>query len=98
MNMTYRSNLLIYLQRAVLANITQNMRAVLCKYVNSKIEINFILNTIASNDDIECMGDVETQLYADFDDVKVIVSHEHIEKPGAIKANEDFVFAYKAKE
>lgn len=64
--MTEREQVLLSLQRALLGAITPNVRSVSCNLSANVIAILVIFEAAPSNDDLERMSVVETEVLADF--------------------------------
>jgi hypothetical protein len=85
------------LQRALLGNVTPNIRAVLAELVDKKIRIIFYFEGGIGDEDEELVSVVETEVMADFDeDFNVEAIIRQLDSPDPIKnANGCLVYLRK---
>lgn len=86
------------LQRALLGNVTPNIRAVLAESVDKRISMLFYFDGEVSDEDEDLVSVVETEVMADFDEnfnVEAII--HRLDSPGPIK-NANGCLVYLRKE
>jgi len=84
------------MQRALLGEITLNLRAVTITYEDNRIHFYCVYDGVASEEERENMSCVETELIADFPE-SVTISHEirEVNKDQPIQVPGIWVFARK---
>ncbi|WP_368540820.1 hypothetical protein [Enterobacter soli] len=96
------SDLSVYLrlslQRALLGNVTPNIRAVIAELTGKSISILFYFEGEVDDDDEELASVIETEIIADFDDdFTVYTAVQRLDYPQRIK-NTNGLLAYLRKE
>lgn len=64
----YILDLKLSIQRALLGEITPNIRCVTINIINKKIELSFFIDGKVTEDDQENISCIETEVIADFED------------------------------
>lgn len=86
------------LQRALLGNITPNIRCVAVILDAKNIQLSFYYDGEFTDCDEELASEVETEIIADFDDDFIISTHlERLDYPKPIKINNGYC-VYLRKE
>lgn len=86
------------LQRALLGNVTPNIRAIVVEIEETKITLFFYFEGETDDDDEELASVVETEVIADFDEVYSIDTKvQRLDRPQVIK-NNNGVLVYLRKE
>lgn len=86
------------LQRALLGNVTPNIRAVVVDIEEKKITLLFYFDGETDGDDEELASVVETEVIADFDKVYSIDTKvQRLDRPQVIK-NNNGILVYLRKE
>lgn len=86
------------LQRALLGNVTPNVRAVIANLENKNINLYFYYDGVISDDDEETASVVETEVIADFDqDFSINKNLQRIDFPQEI-TGADGVLVYLRDE
>lgn len=92
-----RCEVLLSLQRALLGEVSPNLRAVTVSYTDSSVQFEAYFDGEISDEDREAMSMVETEVMADFPSSHVI-THEvkRLDAPALIP--KDRTWAYYRKE
>ena len=86
------------LQRALLGNVTSNIRAVIAELSGKNINLHFYFEGEVGDDDEELVSVIETEIIADFDeDFTVDTIVQRLDSPQAIK-NKNGLLVYLRKE
>jgi hypothetical protein len=94
---TRRCEVLLSLQRALLGEVTPNLRAVTVNYDDTSIHFEAFFDGAISDDEREGMSLVETEVLADFPAVHK-VTHEVIRMDAPAMIPKDRIWVYFRKE
>jgi hypothetical protein len=97
MNTERSCQVLLSLQRALLGEVTPNLRAVLVRYDDSTVHFVAIFDGPISEDDREGISSVETEVMADFPSSHRI-THEVVRMDAPAQIPKDCAWAYLRKE
>jgi len=93
-----RAATLLSIQGALVGAISANVRRVLCRWSDTSVEIRAIFDGTPSEDDLETMSIVETEVMADFPGRTVTLKCRQIDEPALIEYEADEVTVFGRKE
>lgn len=94
----YVLDLKLSIQRALLGEITPNIRCVIVNIISKKIELFFFIDGKVTEDDEENISGIETEVIADFeDDFDIETSIKRIDYPNPIVIEHGYC-VYRRKE
>lgn len=97
-NIELRINVLLSLQRALLGEISPNIRGITCSWDTSIITIHCYFQAEISDDDRESMECVATEVIADFPEHRVILECKRLDMPASLNPYTLSAWVYRRKE
>lgn len=98
-NIYFINYLKLSLQRALLGNITSNLRCVIVTITNKSMQLFFYYDGEVTDSDEESASEVETEVIVDFDAEFTISTHvERLDSPNPIKVNNGYCVYLRKEE
>ncbi|SDR45754.1 hypothetical protein [Pseudovibrio sp. Tun.PSC04-5.I4] len=89
---------LVGLQTALLGQISERLRAVICSWNSNLLSITAIFDGTLSESDAEGMSEVETEMISHLPDLQVTLQIKHLDVPSLIVLKRGEVFVFLRKE
>ncbi len=97
-NPDLRVRVLLSLQRALLGEVTPNLRGVTCSWDQSLIRISALFDGKVSEENRESMECVATEVMSDFPDFQVILECQRLDVPEPLSSHALMAWAYSRRE
>jgi len=93
------SKIRLSIQRALLGEITPNIRGITCNWEDSKITIRWLFDGEISDEDLElAKSDITGEVNADFPDHEVVADCKRLDMPEPLSPYALSVWVYMRKE
>ena len=93
-----RSKVLLSIQRALVGTITPNVRAIVCRWSESAIDIRAMFDDAPSSTELEIMSVAETEVMSDFPKSHVQLKCIQLQLPNKVTVDDDEVIVYGRRE
>lgn len=97
-DISFRGQLLLSLQRALLGTITDNVQSVTCSWDSSTIWVKFIYVDKPSEEELDDAECVSSEVISDFPKYKIVTLFEQLDKTVSLKGSALTAWAFEKKQ